>query len=163
MLIEKLSGLFLHTLKDVLYAKRRVLFALPELERRATDPRLKAALAFHRDETAGHVLRLEEVFDSLGKPARGFKCDAVVGLLEEAEGLMTQIDDTCTMDAALIAVAQTVEHYEIARLGTLVAWSRLLGYHRARTLLAKTLTEEQQADRALSRLADGHLNARAVA
>lgn len=163
MSIDTLSGLFLHTLKDVLYAKRRVLFALPELERRARDTKLKSALAFHCDETEAHVVRLEEVFDSLGKPARGVKCNALAGLLDEAEGLMTEIDDAGTMDAAVISVAQTVEHFEIARYGTLVAWSRLLGHHRARTLLAMTLTEEQRAERVLSRLAERHPNAMAAA
>jgi ferritin-like metal-binding protein YciE len=140
-----------------------VLFALPDLERRARDGALKSALAFHRDETEAHVIRLEEVFDSLGKPARGVKCHALVGLLDEAEGLMTGIRDAGTMDAAVISVAQTVEHFEIARCATLVAWSRRLGHHHARSLLAMTLTEDQRAERVLARLADRLPDARAAA
>jgi ferritin-like metal-binding protein YciE len=163
MLIDTLSGLFLHTLKEALYAKRRVLCVLPELERRAGDARLKSVLACHCDETEAHVSRVEEVFDSLGKPARGVKCDALAGLLDEAEGLMARIGDAGTMDAALISVAQMIEHYEIGRNGTLLAWSQLLGHRHARKLLAMTLIEEKRADRILSRLATRHLNAMAAA
>jgi len=163
MTIATLDDLFVHTLKDVLYAERKILKVLPKMERKATDPKLSAALALHRDQTEGHVVRLEDVFDSLGKPARGAKCDAMVGLLEEAEGLMAEIDDPETMDAALISLAQAVEHYEIARYGTLVAWAKLLGYPEAATLLKLTLDEEYGADKALSKLAEQRLNAAAAA
>jgi ferritin-like metal-binding protein YciE len=163
MAIENLDDLFLHTLKDVLYAERKILKALPKMERRATDTRLKAALSSHRDETEDQVIRLEEVFEGLGKPARGAKCDAMVGLVEEAEGLMAEIDDAETMDAALISLAQAVEHYEIARYGTLVAWAKQLGYRQAATLLKATLDEEYGADKALSKLAEERLNAAAAA
>lgn len=163
MTIETLDELFLHTLKDVLYAERKILKALPKMERKATDPALKSALALHRDQTEEQVVRLEEVFDMLGKPARGAKCDAMVGLLEEADGLMAEIDDTETMDAALIALAQAVEHYEIARYGTLVAWAKQLGHPAAAALLKATLNEEYGADKALSKLAEQSLNAAAAA
>jgi ferritin-like metal-binding protein YciE len=163
MAIENLEDLFLHTLKDVLYAERKILKALPKMERKATDTRLKAALSSHRDETEDQVIRLEEVFEGLGKPARGAKCDAMVGLVEEAEGLMAEIDDAETMDAALISLAQAVEHYEIARYGTLVAWAKQLGYRQAATLLKATLDEEYGADKALSKLAEERLNAAAAA
>lgn len=163
MTIETLDELFVHTLKDVLYAERKILKALPKMERKATDEKLKAALSSHREETEDHVMRLEEVFDSLGKPARGAKCDAMVGLVEETEGLIAEIDDPATMDAALISLAQAVEHYEIARYGTLVAWAKQLGQPKAAALLQKTLDEEHGAEKALSKMAEKRLNAAAAA
>ncbi|MFN3641702.1 MAG: ferritin-like domain-containing protein [Gemmobacter sp.] len=163
MTIGTLEDLFIHTLKDVLYAERRILKALPGMERKASDPKLKAALLSHKDETEDQVARLEEVFESLGKPARGAKCDAMVGLLEEAENLMADIDDPETMDAALISLAQAVEHYEIARYGTLVAWARQLGHPQVAVLLKATLDEEYGADKALSKMAEERLNAAAAA
>lgn len=162
MTIHTLDDLFLHTLKDVLYAERKILKALPKMERKATDSKLKEALSSHRDETEEQVVRLEEVFEILGKPARGAKCDAMLGLIEEAEGLMDEIEDAETMDAALISVAQAVEHYEIARYGTLVAWAGQLGQTKAATLLKATLDEEYGADRKLSKLAEKRLNAAAA-
>jgi ferritin-like metal-binding protein YciE len=163
MTIETLEDLFLHTLKDVFYAERKILKALPKMERAATDPKLKAALSLHRDETEEHVVRLEQVFEILGKPARGAKCDAMVGLIEEAEGLMADINDKETMDAALISLAQAVEHYEISRYGTLVAWAKELGQTQSAALLKTTLDEEYGADKALSKLAETRLNAAAAA
>ena len=163
MTIESLDDLFHHTLRDVLYAERTILKALPKMEGRATDAKLKLALSSHLDETRQQVVRLEEVFDLLGKPARGAKCDAMVGLVDEAEGLMADIDDAETMDAALISLAQAVEHYEIARYGTLVAWAKQLGHHEAAALLKATLDEEYGADKALSKLAEQRLNAAAAA
>lgn len=163
MPITSLSHLYLHTLQDVLYAERRVAVALPEMQAKASDPRLKAALALQRAESEGHVDRLEAVFDSLGLPVRGRKCDAVAGLLDEACDLMAAISDDCTMDAALISVSQSVKHYKIARYGTLVSWSGLLRHRRAKQLLGLTLLEEYRADKALSQLAEGHLNAAAAA
>jgi len=160
---RKLKDLFLHTLNDVLYAERQILKALPKMERKATDPKLKAALSSHKDETEDHVARLEEVFELLDKPARGAKCDAMVGLVEEAESLMAEIDDKETMDAALISLAQAVEHYEIARYGTLVAWAKQLGHTKAAKLLKETLDQEYSADKALSKLAETRLNTEAAA
>lgn len=162
MMIDTLDDLYLHTLKDVLYAERKILKALPKMERKATDPKLKAALSSHRDETEDHVVRLEDVFEILGKPARGAKCDAMVGLVEEAEGLMAEIDDAETMDAALISLAQAVEHYEIARYGTLVTWAKQLGHPKEAALLQLTLDEEHGADEAMSELAYNRLNAAAA-
>ena len=162
MSIETLDDLFLHTLKDVLYAERKILKALPKMARKATDPALKAALSSHHDETETHILRLEEVFDGLGKAARGAKCDAMVGLIEEAEGLMSEIGDTETMDAAIISLAQAVEHYEIARYGTLAKWAGQLGHKPAAKLLKETLDDEYAADKALSNLAEARVNATAA-
>lgn len=163
MTIATLDDLFLDTLKDVLYAERKILKALPKMERKAADPKLKTALSTHRDETEDHVTRLEEVFEMLGKPARGAKCDAMVGLVDEAEGLMAEISDLETMDAAIISLAQAVEHYEIARYGTLVAWAKQLGHPDAAALLQTTLDQEYDADKALSKLAEHRLNAAAAA
>lgn len=162
MLIETLDDLFLHTLKDVLYAERKILKVLPRMERRATDAQLKAQLARHRDETEGQLSRLEEVFEGLGKTARGARCDAMVGLIDEAETLMAEIADPETLDAALIALAQAVEHYEIARYGTLISWAKELGHTEAAGLLQSTLDEEYGADKALSKLAEQRLNAAAA-
>lgn len=162
MKIHTLDDLFLHTLKDMLYAERQILKALPKMERKASDPKLKAALSSHRDETEDHVVRLEEVFDILKKPARGVKCDAMVGLVEETEALMAEIDDKETMDAALISLAQAVEHYEIARYGTLVAWAKQLGNPQIAALLKEILDQEYAADKALSKLAETRLNAEAA-
>lgn len=159
MAITSLSDLFLHTLKDVLYAERKTLKALPKIERKATDPKLKHAFASHREATETHIIRLEDVFEHLGKAARGAKCDAMVGLIDEAESLIEEIDDDGTMDAALISLGQAIEHYEIARYGTLVSWAKQLGHAHAAHLLQETLQEEQDADRALSVLADMRLNA----
>lgn len=163
MTIESLDDLFLHTLKDVLYAERKILKALPKMARKATDPKLKAALTSHHDETEIHVTRLDEVFEGLGKPARGAKCDAMVGLVEEAEGLMSDVNDPETLDAAIISMAQAIEHYEIARYGTLVAWAKQLGHLQAAKLLKETLDDEYGADKALSKLAEERLNAAAAA
>jgi ferritin-like metal-binding protein YciE len=162
MALTSLDDLFLHMLKDVLYAERKILKSLPQMERKATDPKLKAALSAHRDETEEPVVRLEAGFDRIGKPARGVKCDAMVGLVEEAEGLMTEIEDPETMDAALISQAQAIEHYEIARYGTLVAWAKQLGHSEAAALLKETLDQEYTADKALSKLAETRLNAAAT-
>ncbi len=141
MTITALDTLFLNTLKDLLYAERKILRALPRMERKATDPKLREAFSIHCDETEEYVVRLEKVFELLGKPARGAKCDAMVGLIEEAEGVMADIDDPETMDAALISLVQAVKHYEIARYGMLVAWATQLGNTQAAAVLKSTLDE----------------------
>ncbi|WP_322893956.1 MULTISPECIES: ferritin-like domain-containing protein [unclassified Yoonia] len=163
MAITTFDDLFLHTLKDVLYAERKILKALPKMEKNATNEKLKLALSTHKDETEDQIMRLEEVFDLIGKPARGAKCDAMVGLLEEAEGLMSEIEDPETMDAAIISLAQAVEHYEIARYGTLVQWAKQLGHSKAADLLKETLDQEYATDKSLSKLAETKVNAAATA
>jgi ferritin-like metal-binding protein YciE len=163
MSIDTLDDLFHHTLKDILYAERKILKALPNMQRSATDAALKVALASHLDESETHVIRLEGVFKHLGKPARGAKCAAMVGLIVEAEGLMAEIGNSEILDAAIIGLAQAVERYEIARYGTLVAWSKQLGLSEVTALLKLTLDEEQLADRALSKLAEGRVNTAAAA
>jgi ferritin-like metal-binding protein YciE len=162
MAIQNLDDLFVHTLKDVLYAERRVLKALPKMERRAEDPKLKEAFAAHRGETEEQIGRLEQVFEMLGKPARGAKCDAILGLIEEAEDLMDEVSDARAMDAALASVAQAVEHYEIARYGTLVTWAAMLGHKDAAVLLKTTLEEERSADAKLTKIAESAVNKKAA-
>lgn len=162
MTMTSLDDLFVHTLRDVLYAERRILKALPKMEKRASAEALRKAFADHRAETEEQIARLEQVFDMLDKPARGAKCDAILGLIEEAEGLMDDVEDAATMDAALASVAQAVEHYEIARYGTLVVWAKALGHAEAAALLAHSLDEEYAADRALSKIAEGGLNRKAA-
>jgi len=163
MSIATLDELFLHSLKDMLYAERKNLIALPRMERKATDPNLKAALSSHRQETEAHILRLEQVFDSIGKHATCAECDAMTGLIEEANSLLPEIEDAEIMDAALISLSQAVEHYEIARYGTLVSWAKQLGNRNAAALLKSTLDEECANDKALSRIAEEHLNQMAAA
>ena len=163
MMIETLDDLFLHTLRDVLYAERRVFKALPKMERKATHAVLKKVISSHIEETERHILRLEEVFDAMGKPARGAKCDAIVGLIDEAEGLMADGTDAETMDAALISLVQAIEHYEIARYTSLVTWARQLGSPEAARLLRATLYDEHVALKVLTKMAERRVNAMAAA
>jgi ferritin-like metal-binding protein YciE len=163
MAIKNLNDLFIHTLKDVLYAERQILKSLGKMEKKASETRLSEAFASHRAETEDQIGRLEQVFEIIGKPARGVKCDAMVGLIDEAEGLIDEIDDESTLDAGLLSVAQAIEHYEIARYGTLVAWARELGHDEAADLLKRTLDEESAADKKLSKIADKAVNASAAA
>lgn len=163
MTISTLDELFVHSLKDVLYAERKILKALSKMERKATDPDLKSALTLHQDQTEEHVVRLEKVFDLLGRPARGVKCDAILGLLDEADSLMAVIDDFETMDAAVIALSHAIKHYEIARYSTLLAWAKQLGHPAPAALLKLTLDEENGADMALSKLVGQGLTATAAA
>lgn len=163
MTIAILEELFVHTLKDVLYAERRILKTLPKMERKATDPKLKTAFWKHREETEDHIVRVEAVFDSMGKPARGAKCDAIVGHIDEAESLMADIGHAETMNAAIISLAQAIEHYEIARYSTLIAWARQMGNQEADALLRSTLEEEYATDKALTKLALERTNAMPVA
>ena len=161
MTIESLDDLFPHTLKDVLYAERKIRRELPKMERKQTAATLKATLSSHREETETHIIRLEDVSEGLGKAARGAKCDAMVGLIEETEGLMSETDDTGTPDAAIVSLAQAVEHCEIARYGTRVTWAQQLGHPQAEKLLKETLNDEHDADKALTQLAEVRLNAAA--
>lgn len=162
MAVKTLDDLFVHTLKDILYAERKILKALPKMERAAQAEALKEAFAHHCDETEGQIGRLEQVFEQLGKPARGAKCDAILGIIEEAEELMDDVEDPATMDAALIALAQAVEHYEMARYGALVSWAKTLDRKDAAALLEQTLVEEKAADKTLNGLAMRGVNRKAA-
>ncbi len=162
MALKNLDDLFLHTLKDILYAEKQILKALPKMEKKAGSAELKKAFAQHREETETHVERLEKVFDAIGKPARAVKCDAIVGIIDEAEEIMGEVDDADTLDAAMVASAQAVEHYEITRYGTLITWAKQLGHTEAVKHLEETLREEKATDAALSKLAEQKVNKKAA-
>ncbi len=163
MKIEKLSDLFLHTLQDIYFAEKHIVKALPKMVKAADSAELAKALTAHLGETREHVTRLEQVFDLLEKKPKASKCPAILGILDEASELMAEIKEPDTRDAAMIAAGQAVEHYEITRYGTLVSWANLLGMTAAAKILEKTLKEEHAADAKLTKIAESHLNAEAVA
>lgn len=150
---KQLDDLFLDTLKDIYYAERQILKALPKMAKAATSPELKAGFEQHHTETEGQVERLQQVFDILGKPARGKTCDAILGILEEGKEIMDEYKGASALDAGLVAAAQAVEHYEIARYGTLVAWAKQLGHDDIAQLLAETLSQEEATDQKLTKVA----------
>src|SRR5580693_7034637 len=153
-----LNELFLDTLKDIYYAEKQILKALPKMAKAANADELRAAFEKHHGETEGHVERLEQVFELLGKPARGKKCDAIEGIIDEGKEVMEEYADTPALDAGLLAAAQAVEHYEISRYGTLKAWAAKLGMKDAVKLLDQTLAEEKKTDDTLSKIAETAVN-----
>jgi ferritin-like metal-binding protein YciE len=159
--MKNLNDLFVNILKDMYHGEKQILRALPKMSRAANDPELKKALETHREETVGQVERLEKIFEMMDRRARGEPCEAVQGLVEEAKEVMEAAESEA-IDAGLVAAAQAVEHYEIARYGTLKAWARQLGMRDAEKLLAETLAEEKTADELLSKLALGSVNAKAA-
>jgi ferritin-like metal-binding protein YciE len=144
--------LFHDTLRDMYWAEKHLLKALPKLAKKAATEELAQALRDHRDETERQVERLDRVFDIIGKKPRGKKCEAMVGLSEEADHVIEEVEDELVRDAGIIGAAQAVEHYEIARYGTLTAWAKLLGETEAAQLLHETLEEEKAADEKLTAL-----------
>ena len=162
MATEKtLNDLFLDTLKDIYFAEKQILKALPKMARAAQSEEGKAGFLKHRDETQGHVERLEQVFEILGKPARGKTCEAIQGIIAEADEIMEEYKGTVALDAGLISSAQAVEHYEMARYGTLIAWAKQIGLKDAVPLLQATLAEEEATDKKLTQLAETSANAKA--
>jgi ferritin-like metal-binding protein YciE len=153
MPMTSLSDLFHETLKDVYYAEKKLLKALPKMAKNAGDENLSTAFTDHLSETEGQVQRLEQVFEMIGKPARGKKCEAMEGLVAEGDEVMEDAEEDSVKDAGLIAAAQAVEHYEIARYGTLITWAEELGLTKAVPLLKQTLEQEKNADASLSKLA----------
>jgi ferritin-like metal-binding protein YciE len=163
-MVEKtLETLFHETLKDIYYAERKILKALPKMTKAASSPDLKAAFEKHRGETEVHVERLQQVFELFGKRAQGKTCDAIEGIIAEGEEIMDDFKGQPSLDAGLASAAQAVEHYEIARYGTLARWAGELGLNDAKALLVETLNEEEATDKALSTLAEGSLNPAAMA
>ena len=161
-MVEKtLDALFHDGLRDIYYAERKILKALPKMARAASDKKLQAAFEEHKEQTEGHVERLGQVFEAIGKPARGKTCPAIDGLVEEGEEIIEEFKGAPALDAGLLAAAQAVEHYEIARYGTLCAWAEQLGQDAAAKLLAQTLEEEKQTDEKLTGLAEATINAAA--
>jgi len=162
MKIENLSDLFLHTVKDIYFAENQIVKALPKMVKAADSKELARAFEAHLEETKEQIKRLEQVFELLGKKPVGEKCPAIEGILKEGEELMKEIKDPDTRDAAMIAAAQAVEHYEITRYGTLVSWGALLGLPEAVKILSVTLKEEHGADTKLNKLAENKLNKQAA-
>lgn len=160
---KTLEDLFHDTLKDIYYAERKILKALPKMERAAQSDELKAAFQKHKDETEGHVERLQQVFEILGKQPRGKTCDAIEGIVSEGEEIMDDYKGTAALDAGLISAAQAVEHYEMTRYGTLKRWAKELGLADAAALLDATLQEETKTDGDLTKLAETSANDRAKA
>jgi ferritin-like metal-binding protein YciE len=155
---KTLNDLFLDTLKDIYFAEKQILKALPKMARAAQSEEGKAGFLQHRDETQGQIERLEQVFELLGKPARGKTCEAIQGIIAEGEEIMEEYKGTVALDAGLISSAQAVEHYEIARYGTLIAWAKQLGLNEAVPLLQANLAEEEATDKKLTQLAEASAN-----
>lgn len=153
-----LDTLFHETLKDIYYAERKILKALPKMARGAQDAKLKAAFTKHKDETEGQIERLQKVFEIIGKPARGKTCDAIEGILAEGEEILEEFKGQPALDAGLVAAAQAVEHYEMARYGALKSWATALGLTEAAALLEETLSEEKKTDSDLTKLGQGAIN-----
>ena len=161
MATKTLDDLFYETLKDIYYAERKIVKALPKMARGAQSEKLKAAFEKHKEETEGHVERLNQVFEIIGKRARAKTCPAIDGIIEEGEDILDEFKGTPALDAGLLAAAQAVEHYEISRYGTLRAWAKQLGLKDAVSLLEATLAEETKTDEALTGLAEAALNSAA--
>jgi ferritin-like metal-binding protein YciE len=155
---KELKDLFVDTLKDIYFAEKKILAALPKMAKAAQSPKLKAAFEKHQGETEGQVDRLEQVFSSIGETAKGKTCDAIMGIIEEGKEIMDEYKGMPALDAGLLAAAQAVEHYEISRYGTLKTWANELGYNDAVKLLDATLTEEKNTDISLSQLAESEVN-----
>lgn len=158
MALRTLEDLFVKELKDLYSAEKQILKALPKMAKSASSEKLREGFEEHREQTEGHVERLEKIFENLGKPSRGVKCAAMEGILEEGKELLEEDADEAVMDAALIAAAQRVEHYEIAAYGTVRTLARMLGNSEAEELLQQTLDEEKQTDEKLTELAESEVN-----
>lgn len=157
------DDMFVDLLKDVYFAEKQILKTLPKMSKAARSPELKAAFDKHRDETEGQVERLEQVFEIVGQTPRGKTCDAILGIIDEGKSAMEDYSDSPALDAGLLAAAQAVEHYEIARYGTLKAWAMQLGKNDAAKLFAETLAEEEKTDTNLTKLAASSINKNARA
>ena len=158
MTVKTMEDLFVDTLKDIYYAEKQIYKALPKMAKAANSDQLRAAFEKHFDETEGQVERLEQIFEMLGKAARGKKCDAIEGIIDEGKEIMDEYAETQALDAGLLAAAQAVEHYEISRYGTLRTWAEELGLGDAATLLETTLGEEKGADQKLTDIAESAIN-----
>ena len=160
--IATLDDLFVHTLRDIYYAENQIVKALPDMIEKATDPGLKQGFQNHLGETRNHVKRVEQVFKMHGVDISGVDCPAIDGILEEADDIAGEVDDKAVLDAALIAAAQAVEHYEMTRYGTLVAWAKQLGRNDCASVLQQNLDEEKAADAKLTAIAAKQVNRKAA-
>jgi len=161
--MKTMDQLFHALLQDVYYAEKELTKALPKMAKEAENDDLKEAFTNHLEETKNHVQRLEKAFEMIGKPAKGKKCDAILGIVAEGKEVIDEVDDADTLDAGLIASGQAAEHYEIARYGTLCAWARQLGKPQIERLLHETLEEEKKADALLTKIAEKSVNQHAAA
>ncbi len=160
--IETMDDLFLHTLEDIYYAEHQIEKSLPDMAHKASDPELKKGFHGHLKQTKGHIKRLDQVFKKLKMKPAGTNCPAIDGILDEAKDIAGDVTDKIVLNAALIAAAQAVEHYEITRYGTLVAWSKALGRADCARLFAANLKEEKATDKKLNGIAKRKVNRKAV-
>ena len=160
--IKTLDDLFVHTLQDIYYAEQQITKALPKMIAKVTDPQLKQAFQSHLSETKNHVSRVEQVFEMHGESPKAVTCPAIDGIISEANEIMGDASDPEVLDAAALAAAQAVEHYEITRYGTLAAWARQLGRNDCAGVLEQNLQEEKAADLRLTAIAEGRVNRVAV-
>jgi ferritin-like metal-binding protein YciE len=160
--IQTMDDLFLHFLQDIYYAENQIVKLLPETAEKATEAGLKRGFQEHLQQTENHVKRLEQVFQKLGKEPKGVDCPAIDGIIDEAEDVAGEVEDKSVLDAALVAAAQAVEHYEMTRYGTLIAWAKQLGRNDCVPLLQQTLDEEKETDKKLTAMAESGLNRRAA-
>jgi ferritin-like metal-binding protein YciE len=160
--IKTMDDLFVHTLQDIYYAENQILKALPEMIDKASDARLKETFRSHLEETKRQVERLKQVFRMHGAEVKGVDCPAIDGIIEEADDVAGEVADKAVLDAALIAAAQAVEHYEITRYGTLIAWAKQLGRNDCASVLQQTIDEEKAADKKLTGLAEQGINSKAA-
>ena len=156
--IKTMGNLFVHTLRDIYYAEKQILKALPDMIEKSSDAQLKQGFQSHLAETRNHVTRLEQVFRMHGAQASGVDCPAIDGIIEEADDVAGEVDNKSVMDAALIAAAQAVEHYEMTRYGSLIAWAKQLGRNDCAALLQQNLDEEKAADKKLTQIAESKVN-----
>ena len=156
--IKTLNDLFVHQLKDIYYAENRIAKTLPDMVKKATNPELKQAFELHLSQTETHIKNVEEVFRMHGVEVEAVTCPAIDGIIKEADEVASEVADKQVLDAALIAAAQAVEHYEMTRYGTLVAWAKRLGRADCASVLEKNLKDEKDADAKLTRLAESEIN-----
>jgi len=161
--IKTVDDLFLHSLQDIYYAEHQIAKALPDMVAKASDAELKKGFNMHLRQTKGQIKRLDRAFKALKQKPQGTKCPAIDGIIDEANEIAGEIDDKMVLNAALIAAAQAVEHYEMTRYGTLVAWAKLLGHSSVAKLLAMNLKEEKATDKKLNGIALRKINKKALA
>ena len=160
--IKTLDDLFVHQLQDIYYAEQQITKALPKMINKATDPKLKQGFETHLHETEGQIKRLEQVFEMHGHKPKAVDCPAIDGIIKEANETAGEIGDKEVLDAALLASAQAVEHYEITRYGTLIAWAKQLGRDDCASVLQQTLDEEKAKDQKLTAMAESKINRKAA-
>jgi ferritin-like metal-binding protein YciE len=160
--IKSMDDLFLHVLQDIYYAENQIIKTLPDMIEKATNRELTAAFKAHLGETEKQVARLDQAFQLLGEEPKGTKCPAINGIIDEANEIAGEVEDKNVLDAALLAAAQAVEHYEITRYGTLIAWADELGNDAVGKLLTTNLNEEKAADKKLTTIAENKVNRKAA-